>query len=58
LAVRPQPATIAQIDNTALRKNTATLKVVFTLLLPNVWAATTVHRRCKFGIEWRAVGAA
>jgi len=38
LADRPQPDTIAQIVNSALRKNTATLKIVFMSLLPKLRA--------------------
>jgi len=40
LAVRPQPDTIAQIDNSALRKNTATLRIVFISLPPELRAGT------------------
>jgi hypothetical protein len=41
LALMPQPDTIAQIDNSALRKNTATLKIVFMPLLPKIMCVAT-----------------
>jgi hypothetical protein len=43
-AASPQPDTIAQIDNSALRKNTATLRIVFMPLLPKIACMAAVVR--------------